>query len=194
MSVKKETACRAATLLLAALLLQLAGALLAPHLELRVMSLWLVAAFYLLTAFSAWSLRCWLGTAGAILGVAVTCLLPAYDWPSGMVNVLISLSYLVMYLPVQHAMDQVLSENDVSRATLTIGRGWSVSLVISRVASITAFLPYFEQQAEISAAQGQFTLLFRIQLLLEIAALVVGIVSYVFMVRYLWRARALLRD
>ena len=56
------------------------------------------------------------------------------------------------------------------------------------------FLPLFVGEAERSAAQGQYTLLFRVQIVLEITALLAAIVSYVWMVRYLWRAKTLLKE
>ena len=56
------------------------------------------------------------------------------------------------------------------------------------------FLPLFVGQAELSAAQGAYTTLFTLQVVFEMIALLAAIVSYIWMVRYLWRARTLLKE
>ena len=59
---------------------------------------------------------------------------------------------------------------------------------------VLCFLPFFQAQAVLSAQQGSFTPLFAVQLVLEIIALIAAVVSYIWMVRYLWRARRLLAE
>lgn len=189
-----QSARRSATLLLGALMIQVGGAMYAASAtaDLSMLMVTLVAVFYVLTAIGAYMVRCWLAVAAAVAGGLISCLLPAGVIPTWTVNIGINLVYLVMYLPLQRAFDRMLSEADVSRGTLVLGRGWAMSMLISRAASMIGFLPLFVGQDAISLAQGQFTSLFIAQLGLEIAAMIGGIVSYVFMVRYLWRARGLL--
>ena len=101
---------------------------------------------------------------------------------------------MLIYLPVQRGLDQKLRAADVSEQTLRIGRTWAIATLVQRGSSMLGFLPLFAGQVEISAAQGQYTLLFRVQMVLEIVALLAAIVSYVWMVRYLWRAKTLLKE
>ena len=69
-----------------------------------------------------------------------------------------------------------------------------MATLIQRGASMLGFLPFFQAQAVLSAQQGSFTPLFAVQLVLEIIALIAAVVSYIWMVRYLWRARRLLAE
>lgn len=83
---------------------------------------------------------------------------------------------------------------DASEQTLRIGRTWSLTTLIQRGASMMGFLPLFVGEAERSAAQGAYTTLFTLQVVLEMIALLAATVSYVWMVRYLWRAKTLLKE
>ena len=49
-------------------------------------------------------------------------------------------------------------------------------------------------QAELSVQQGAYTVLFCVQMGLEVVALLAAVVSYAWMVRYLWRAKTLLAE
>ena len=192
--VNAKNARRAAALALAGLGCQLLGALIISVPDWQAASLAVIAAFYLLTGYAAYLLKSQLAVVAAAAGLALTVLPVASMVPSWTANVTVNLVYIVLYLPMQRAFDRVLYDADVSQRTLTLGRCWVVSLLIGRGASMLGFMPYFEGQADISAAQGQYTMLFRVQLILEIVALIAALVSYVCMVRYLWRARGLLEE
>ncbi|MDY3619412.1 hypothetical protein [Agathobaculum sp.] len=192
--VSAKNARRAATLALVGLGCQLLGALIIGVPGGQAAALAVIAAFYLLTGYAAYLLKSQIAIVAAVAGLALTALPIASMVPSWSANVAVNLIYIVLYLPMQRAFDRVLYDADVSQGTLTLGRCWVVSLLIGRGASMLGFMPYFEGQAELSTAQGQFTMLFRIQLILEIVALIAAFVSYVCMVRYLWRARGLLEE
>ena len=56
------------------------------------------------------------------------------------------------------------------------------------------FAPLFAGQDVLSAQQGSYTPLFTLQLALEVIALIAAVLSYIWMVRYLWRVRGLLKE
>ena len=184
---------QAASLLLIALAVQLGGSLLAEMANLD--TAWLIGIlFYVLSGWATVLLGSRLSLAAAICGAGVCLALPFSLLPQAASVILTNVIYIALYLPVQRVFDQRLKIADVSRATLTIGRGWSLFTLIGRALSIADRLPYFAGQDKLSAAQGHFTALFQAQLAIEVAGLLAVVISYVFMVRYLWRAKNLLTD
>ena len=152
-----------------------------------------MAVCYLMNAWAAWRLRCPVALAAALVGGVLTLLLPNGTSPDWIGNMLVNLLFLLMYLPMQRGFDRKFCAVDASEQTLRIGRTWSLTTLIQRGASMMGFLPLFVGQAELSAAQGAYTMLFTLQVALEMIALLAAIVSYIWMVRYLWRARTLLK-
>ena len=124
----------------------------------------------------------------------LTLLLPNGTNPDWIGNMLVNLLFLLMYLPLQRSFDRKFRALDASEQTLRLGRTWSLTALIQRGASMMGFLPLFVGQAELSAAQGAYTTLFTLQVVFEMIALLAAIVSYIWMVRYLWRARTLLKE
>ena len=179
--------------MLIALAVQLGGSLLSEmaHLD----TAWLFGIlFYALSGWAAVLLGSWLSLAAAVCGMGLCAALPFALLPQAASIILTNLTYIVLYLPVQRVFDTRIKLADVSRATLTMGRGWSLFTLIGRALSIADRLPYFAGQDALSVTQGHFTTLFQAQLVIEIAALLAVVISYVFMVRYLWRAKNLLSD
>ena len=124
----------------------------------------------------------------------LTLLLPNGTNPAWIGNMLVNLLFLLLYLPMQRGFDRRFRAQDASEQTLRIGRTWALTTLIQRGASMMGFLPLFEGQTELSVAQGAYTTLFTFQVALEIIALLAAVVSYVWMVRYLWRAKTLLKE
>lgn len=189
----RENAASAAKWVLIAFAVQVAAAL-SPKVFGETARLVLLAASYLMNGWAAWRLRCLPALDAAIIGCVLVLLLPDGTNPDWVGNMLVNLLFLLMYLPMQRGFDKKLRTADVSEQTLRIGRTWSLATLVQRGSSMMGFLPLFIGQAEISTAQGQYTLLFRVQMLFEIAALLAAIVSYIWMVRYLWRAKTLLKE
>ena len=189
----RENAASAAKWTLAALIVQVAAAACIGMVG-ALAGAALMAVCYVMNAWAAWRLRCLVAVGAALVGCVLTVLLPNGTSPDWIGNMLVNLLFLLIYLPMQRSLDRKLRAADASEQTLRIGRTWSLSTLVQRGASMMGFLPLFVGEAERSAAQGQYTLLFRVQIVLEITALLAAIVSYVWMVRYLWRAKTLLKE
>ncbi len=189
----RQNAASAANWVLLAFVVQVAAAF-SPMLLGETAELVLLAVSYLMNGWAAWRLRCPVALGAALIGCALTLLVPNGTGPTWVGNMLVNLLFLLIYLPMQRGFDQKFRALDASEQTLRIGRTWALVTLIQRGASMMGFLPLFEGQAKLSAVQGQYTLLFRVQMVFEIIALLAAIVSYVWMVRYLWRARTLLKE
>ncbi|MDO4270307.1 MAG: hypothetical protein Q4C72_05185 [Eubacteriales bacterium] len=188
MRISRQAARRAAVLLLAAFVTELIAALCGSAPLLRAEMLVLMAAAYGMNAVAAYWLKSWTALAASLAGCALAVLLPGGTNPAWIGNITVNLLYLAIYLPMQAALGRSLGEADVSRGTLTLGRRWAVTLLVGRFLSSAAYL-----LSELYGVQ-QGSRLFGLQLVLEIAALVAVFASYVYMVRYLWRARTLLAE
>lgn len=189
----RENAASTANWTLAALAVQIVAAISIGKVG-ALAGLVLMAVCYLMNAWAAWRLRCLVALGAALVGCVLTVLLPNGTNPDWIGNMLVNLLFLLIYLPMQRGFDQKFRALDASEQTLRIGRTWSLATLIQRGASMMGFLPLFVGQAELSAAQGAYTTLFTVQVVLEMVALLAAIVSYVWMVRYLWRARTLLKE
>lgn len=189
----RENAASAANWVLIAFVVQVAAAF-SPTLLGETAELVLLAASYLMNGWAAWRLRCFVALGASVIGCVLTVLLPNGTNPAWVGNMLVNLLFLLIYLPMQRGFDQKFCALDASEQTLRIGRTWSLFTLVQRGASMMGFLPLFVGQAELSAAQGAYTTLFTIQVVLEMVALLAAIVSYIWMVRYLWRARTLLKE
>lgn len=189
----RQNAASAANWTLAALAVQIVAAICIGKVG-ALAGLVLMAVCYLMNAWAAWQLRCLVALGAALVGCVLTVLLPNGTNPDWIGNMLVNLLFLLIYLPMQRGFDQKFRALDASEQTLRIGRTWSLATLIQRGASMMGFLPLFVGQAELSAAQGAYTTLFTVQVVLEMVALLAAIVSYVWMVRYLWRARTLLKE
>lgn len=187
MKTAQQSARRAAVWALAAFVVQLVGAACDFSAGTALSALVCMAAFYLMNAYAAYLLKSWTAVAAAVAGALLVVLLPGGTEPAWIGNIAVNLVYLAIYLPMQQAWDRHLSEADVSRASLSIGRGWVIAMLIGRGSSIGGFMPAFE-----GLQPGDQ--LFSLVLMLEVVALIAGFTSYVFMVRYLWRAKRLLAD
>ena len=108
------------------------------------------------------------------------------------VSIASNLLFLLFYLPLQRGFDEKLYAAHAPEQAHPLGRTWAMATLIQRGASMLGVLPCFQGQDVLSAQQGSFTSLFAVQLVLEMVALIAAIVSYIWMVRYLWRARKLL--
>lgn len=189
----RQNAASAANWTLTALAVQIVAAICIGKVG-ALAGLVLMAVCYLMNAWAAWRLRCLVALGAALVGCVLTVLLPNGTNPDWIGNMLVNLLFLLIYLPMQRGFDQKFRALDASEQTLRIGRTWSLATLIQRGASMMGFLPLFVGQAELSAAQGAYTTLFTVQVVLEMVALLAAIVSYVWMVRYLWRARTLLKE
>ena len=189
----RQNAASAANWTLAALVVQVAAAACIGMVG-ALAGLVFMAVCYLMNAWAAWRLRCFVALGASVVGCVLTVLLPNGTNPDWIGNMLVNLLFLLIYLPMQRGFDQKFRALDAPEQTLRIGRTWSLATLIQRGASMMGFLPLFVGQAELSAAQGAYTTLFTVQVVLEMVALLAAIVSYIWMVRYLWRARTLLKE
>ena len=189
----RENAASAAKWTLAALMVQIAAAVCIGKVG-ALAGAALMAVCYLINGWAAWRLRCFAALGVALVGCVLTLLLPNGTNPAWIGNMLVNLLFLLLYLPMQRGFDRRFRAQDASEQTLRIGRTWALTTLIQRGASMMGFLPLFEGQAELSVAQGAYTTLFTFQVALEIIALLAAVVSYVWMVRYLWRAKTLLKE
>lgn len=187
MKTAQPSARRAAVWALAAFVVQLVGAVCDFSAGTVLSALVCMAAFYLINAYAAFLLKSWMAVAASLAGGVLTVLLPGGTDPAWIGNIAVNLIYLVIYLPMQQAFDRRLCETDASGAARSIGRGWVIAMLIGRGSSIGGFMPAFE-----GLQPGDQ--LFSLVLMLEVVALIAGFTSYVFMVRYLWRAKNLLPD
>lgn len=190
--MSRENAASAANWTLAALVVQVVAAACIGMVG-ALAGAALMAVCYLMNAWAAWRLRCFVAMGAALVGCVLTLLLPNGTSPDWIGNMLVNLLFLLMYLPMQRSFDRKFRAQDASEQTLRLGRTWSLTTLLQRGASMMGFLPLFVGQAELSAAQGAYTTLFTVQVALEMIALLAAIVSYIWMVRYLWRARTLLK-
>ena len=189
----RQNAASAANWTLAALVVQVAAAACIGMVG-ALAGLVFMAVCYLMNAWAAWRLRCFVALGASVVGCVLTVLLPNGTNPDWIGNMLVNLLFLLIYLPMQRGFDQKFRALDAPEQTLRIGRTWSLATLIQRGASMMGFLPLFVGQAELSAAQGAYTTLFTVQVVLEMVALLAAIVSYIWMVRYLWRAITLLKE
>ena len=189
----RQNAASAANWTLAALVVQVAAAACIGMVG-ALAGLVFMAVCYLMNAWAAWRLRCFVALGASVVGCVLTVLLPNGTNPDWIGNMLVNLLFLLIYLPMQRGFDQKFRALDAPEQTLRIGRTWSLATLIQRGASMMGFLPLFVGQAELSAAQGAYTTLFTVQVVLEMVALLAAIVSYIWMVRYLWRAKTLLKE
>lgn len=184
----------AVSLLLAGLAVQIGGAFVLSNLAVSPRALQLVMLlFFALSAAGLYLLRCPIGCAGGAAG-AVVCLLAMLEvLPAN--ALLTNVLHLVLYLPAQSSLDRSLEQYHSSALTRTLGRRWMWTLVIGRVVSCGAVvMPLFAGAEQASIAQNQLTLAFYVLLALEVIALVATVISYVYQVRYLWRARGVFSE
>lgn len=187
MKAAQQSARRAAVWALAAFVVQLVGAACDLSAGTVLSALVCMAAFYLINAYAAYLLKSWVAVAASIIGGLLVVLRPGGTDPAWIGNIAVNLIYLAIYLPMQQALDRRLCETDAAGAARSIGRGWVIAMLIGRGSSIGGFMPAF---AGLQAGDELFGLV----LMLEVVALIAGFTSYVFMVRYLWRAKRLLAD
>ena len=184
---------RAAVLMLAALAVQVAAAVCLGYVS-RSAGLALMVLCWLTNAWAAWDLRCYPALAAALIGCALEIVVPNGTDPAWIGNILINLLFLLVYLPMQLGFDRALDAVDASAHLRGVGRVWAMAALIQRGASMMGFAPFFEGQAELSVQQGQYTVLLLVQMALEMVALLAAIVAYIWMIRYLWRAKTLLKE
>ena len=186
----RPNAAAAANWTLIALAVQLvAGLCMAPLGRMGGFALLLLC--WLMSGYAALRLRCLAALSAAAAG-AVLAVLSMAGISGWMVNIVSNLLFLLFYLPLQRGFDEKLYAAHVPEQAHRLGRVWAMATLIQRGASMLGFLPCFQGQDVLSAQQGSFTSLFAVQLVLEMVALIAAIVSYIWMVRYLWRARRLL--
>ena len=191
--MRRYSPAAAAVWTLAALAVQVASALFLGG-RLAVLGLTLMLGCYLMNAYAAFRLRAWVALGAAAAGGLLVLLAPGGTEPAWMGNIAVNLLFLLFYLPMQSGMDKALRDAHAPTGTQRMGRVWAIATLVQRGASMMGFLPMFAGEAEKSAAQGAYTALFSVQVWLEMIALLAAIVSYVWMVRYLWRAKTLLAE
>ena len=159
----------------------------------RLFGFALLLVCWLMNGYAALRLRCTAALAAAAAGAALCVLMMAgaSGWAVSMAS---NLLFLLYYLPLQNAFDRHLAAADVSNGTRRLGRVWACATLAQRGASMLGFLPCFDGQDVLSLQRGSYTPLFTVQLALEVIALLAAFVSYIWMIRYLCRARVLLRE
>lgn len=182
----------AAFFALMALAVQVAAAL-GMGLVNQMLGLALMLLCFLINAFAAYKLRSWIALAAAVVSGIVAVALPYGTNPAWIGNIGVNLLFLLFYLPFERDIDRILRTREVSDQTLGLGRTWALATLIQRGASMLGFLPIFEGQAEQSIQKGSYTVLFSLQAAFEVIALIAAVFSYVWMVRYLWRVKTLLK-
>lgn len=183
----------AAVWALLALAMQVAAAL-GMELVNQVLGLVLMLLCFAMNAYAAFRLRSWIAFAAAVASGIVAAIAPNGTNPAWLGNIGVNLLFLLFYLPFERDLDRILRTADVSNQTLRLGRTWAMATLIQRGASMMGFLPIFEGQVEQSIQQGSYTALFALQAGLEVVALIAAVFSYVWMVRYLWRVKTLLKE
>ena len=158
---------------------------------LRPVGMLLMALCYLMNAFAAFWLRCWVALGASAVGALLTVTVPNGTDPAWVGNMAVN---LLFPRPWARYLARGRRAPDASEQTLRLGRTWAMATLVQRGASMMGFLPYFEGQAELSVQQGAYTVLFCVQMGLEVVALLAAVVSYAWMVRYLWRAKTLLAE
>lgn len=186
----RQNAASAATWTLAALAVQLIAGVCADMVG-KPAGMALLLICWLMNGYAAYRLRCPAALGAAAAG-AVLAALSAAGLSGWAVSIASNLLFLLFYLPLQRGFDEKLYAAHVPEQAHRLGRVWAMATLIQRGASMLGFLPCFQGQDVLSAQQGSFTSLFAVQLVLEMVALIAAIVSYIWMVRYLWRARRLL--
>ena len=186
----RQNAASAATWTLAALAVQLIAGVCADMVG-KPAGMALLLICWLMNGYAAYRLRCPAALGAAAAG-AVLAALSAAGLSGWAVSIASNLLFLLFYLPMQRGFDEKLYAAHVPEQAHRLGRVWAMATLIQRGASMLGFLPCFQGQDVLSAQQGSFTSLFAVQLVLEMVALIAAIVSYIWMVRYLWRARRLL--
>ena len=146
----------------------------------------------LMNGYAAYRLRCPAALGAAAAGAVLATVQLAGIDPGWAGSIAVNLFFLLFYLPLQRGFDEKLYAAHAPEQAHRLGRTWAMATLIQRGASMLGFLPCFQGQDVLSAQQGSFTSLFAVQLVLEMVALIAAIVSYIWMVRYLWRARKLL--
>lgn len=154
----------------------------------------LLLVCWLMNGYAAYRLRCPAALGAAAAGAVLAAVQLAGIDPGWAGSIAVNLLFLLFYLPLQRGFDEKLYAAHAPEQAHRLGRTWAMATLIQRGASMLGFLPLFEGQAELSVAQGAYTTLFTLQVALEIIALLAAVVSYVWMVRYLWRAKTLLKE
>lgn len=186
----RQNAASAATWTLAAFAVQLIAGVCADMVG-KPAGMALLLACWLMNGYAAYRLRCPAALGAAAAGAALAAL-SAAGLSGWAVSIASNLLFLLFYLPMQRGFDEKLYAAHAPEQAHRLGRTWAMATLIQRGASMLGFLPCFQGQDVLSAQQGSFTSLFAVQLVLEMVALIAAIVSYIWMVRYLWRARKLL--
>ena len=186
----RQNAASAATWTLAALAVQLIAGVCADMVG-KPAGMALLLICWLMNGYAAYRLRCPAALGAAAAGAALAAL-SAAGLSGWAVSIASNLLFLLFYLPMQRGFDEKLYAVHAPEQMHRLGRTWAMATLIQRGASMLGFLPCFQGQDVLSAQQGSFTSLFAVQLVLEMVALIAAIVSYIWMVRYLWRARKLL--
>ena len=186
----RQNAASAATWTLAAFAVQLIAGVCADMVG-KPAGMALLLACWLMNGYAAYRLRCPAALGAAAAG-AVLAALSAAGLSGWAVSIASNLLFLLFYLPMQRGFDEKLYAVHAPEQMHRLGRTWAMATLIQHGVSMLGFLPCFQGHDVLSAQQGSFTSLFAVQLVLEMVALIAAIVSYIWMVRYLWRARKLL--
>ena len=186
----RQNAASAAVWTLAAFAVQLVAGVCADVVG-KPVGIVLLLVCWLMNGYAAYRLRCPAALGAAAAGAALAAL-SAAGLSGWAVSIASNLLFLLFYLPLQRGFDEKLYAAHAPEQAHRLGRTWAMATLIQRGASMLGVLPCFQGQDVLSAQQGSFTSLFAVQLVLEMVALIAAIVSYIWMVRYLWRARRLL--
>ena len=172
----RQNAASAAVWTLAAFAVQLVAGVCADAVG-KPVGVALLLVCWLMNGYAAYRLRCPAALGAAAAGAVLAAVQLAGIDPGWAGSIAVNLFFLLFYLPLQRGFDEKLYAVHAPEQAHRLG-----------------FLPFFQAQAVLSAQQGSFTPLFAVQLVLEIIALIAAVVSYIWMVRYLWRARRLLAE
>ena len=189
----RKNAASAAVWTLAAFAVQLVAGVCADVVG-KPVGIVLLLVCWLMNGYAAYRLRCPAALGAAAAGAVLAAVQLAGIDPGWAGSIAVNLFFLLFYLPLQRGFDEKLYAAHAPEQAHRLGRTWAMATLIQRGASMLGFLPLFEGQAELSVAQGAYTTLFTLQVALEIIALLAAVVSYVWMVRYLWRAKTLLKE
>lgn len=189
----RQNAVSAAVWTLAAFAVQLVAGVCADAVG-KPVGVALLLVCWLMNGYAAYRLRCPAALGAAAAGAVLAAVQLAGIDPGWAGSIAVNLLFLLFYLPLQRGFDEKLYAAHAPEQAHRLGRTWAMATLIQRGASMLGFLPLFEGQAELSVAQGAYTTLFTLQVALEIIALLAAVVSYVWMVRYLWRAKTLLKE
>ena len=187
----RQNAVSAAVWTLAAFAVQLVAGVCADAVG-KPVGVALLLVCWLMNGYAAYRLRCPAALGAAAAGAVLAAVQLAGIDPGWAGSIAVNLFFLLFYLPLQRGFDEKLYAAHAPEQAHRLGRTWAMATLIQRGASMLGVLPCFQGQDVLSAQQGSFTSLFAVQLVLEMVALIAAIVSYIWMVRYLWRARKLL--